>query len=491
MATEIEAQNLDRSFARAVAWNAVARWISQVLSWVSTIIVARLLTPYDYGIVGMASLYLNLAMYVSQAGIGDAIIALRDLTRRQVAALNTLALVLGALLVVLSCMLAYPIARFFSAPPLTKVLIVSSLIYAFGAFQVVPRALLQKELRFKLLAGIETGRTFFQIFATVLLAWLGYRYWSLVIGYVVASASASLLTLVWKRHEFGVPRLDETKRELKFSRQIIVSRVAWYAYENADFGVAGRVLGEVPLGNYTVAWNISSAPLEKIANLATGVTPAYFSAVQTERSELRRYLLRLTELLSLVTVPASVGLALVSDYLVLALLGPKWTGVIVPLRILGLFVATRSLTTFLPNLLTAIGDSAFVMWAMIGAAITMPMAFLIGSHWGTTGIAAAWLVGYPIIIAPVYYRTFRKTDTTLKEYVSTLLPSANASAIMALVLFAIRAMIPVSMPNLLAISLLTSAGVLVYCGVLFAFHRDRVGHIARTVRAMLSERQSS
>lgn len=488
MATEIEAQNLDRSFARAVAWNALARWISQVLSWVSTIIVARLLTPYDYGIVGMASLYLNLAMYVSQAGIGDAIIALRDLTRRQIAALNTLALFLGGLLVIVSCALAYPIATFFSAPPLRKVLIISSLIYAFGAFQVVPRALLQKELRFKLLAGIETGRTFFQIFATVLLAWLGYRYWSLVIGYVVASASASLLTLIWKRHEFGVPRLDETKRELRFSRQIIVSRVAWYAYENADFGVAGRVLGEVPLGNYTVAWNISSAPLEKIANLVTGVTPAYFSAVQTERSELRRYLLRLTELLSLVAVPASVGLALVSDYLVLALLGPKWAGVIVPLRILGLFVATRSLATFLPNLLTAIGDSAFVMWAMIGSSITMPVAFLIGSHWGTTGIAAAWLVGYPVIIAPVYYRTFQKTGATLKEYVLTLLPSASASAIMAVVLLGIRRVLPAETPSPSALILLIGAGGIVYGGTLLGLYRVRVLHLVRSIKQILKGR---
>lgn len=449
--------------------------------------MARLLTPYDFGIIGMASLYLQLAMYVSQAGISDAIIALRDLTRRQIAELNTLALFIGAGLVGLSCALAQPIAHFFSAPPLTHVLMISSLIYAFNAFQVVPRALLQKELRFKLIAGIETVRTCFQIFATIVFAWMNFRYWSLVIGYVVASATVSMLTLYWKRHEFGVPKFDQMKRELKFSRQIILSKIAWYAYENADFGVAGRVLGGVPLGNYTVAWNISSAPLEKIANLVTGVTPAYFSAVQTDKSELRRYLLRLTEILSFVTVPASIGLALVADYVVPALLGPKWIGVVAPLRLLGLFVATRSLSTFLPNLLTAVGDSTFVMWAMVGSAISMPIAFLIGSHWGTTGIAAAWLVAYPIIIAPVYYRTFQRTGMAVKEYVLVLLPSINASAIMAIALFGIRAIIPAKMPALLALALLTLGGALVYCGSLFTFHRERVGHLIVTIKAMLGK----
>ncbi len=481
-------QNLDRSLARAVAWNAAARWISQILSWASTIVVARLLTPYDYGIVGMAGLYLNLAMYVSQAGISDAIIALRDLTRRQIADLNTLALVIGAGLIGLSCSLSGPIAHFFSAPPLTHVLMFSSLIYAFNAVQVVPRSLLQKELRFKLIAGIETARTLFQIFVTVLLAWLKFGYWSLVIGFVVASASTSLLTLCWKRHEFGWPQLGQLTRELKFTRQIIISRLAWYTYENADFGVAGRVLGGVPLGNYTVAWNISSAPLEKIANLVTGVTPAYFSAIQSDKGELRRYLLRLTEILSFVTVPASVGLALVADYIVQALLGPKWMGVVAPLRLLGLFVATRSLSTFLPNLLTAVGDSTFVMWTMIGSALTMPVAFLIGSHWGTTGIAGAWLVAYPLIIAPVYYRAFQKTGLTLGEYVRVLVPSINASLLMAAVLFGIRAKMPGSLPPLLALVIIVLSGSVAYCGALFLFYRERVGHLLTTAKGMLGSR---
>jgi O-antigen/teichoic acid export membrane protein len=282
--------------------------------------------------------------------------------------------------------------------------------------------------------------------------------------------------------------MNQLGRELKFSRQVILSRVAWYAYENADFAVAGRVLGEVPLGNYTVAWNISSAPLEKIANLVTGVTPAYFSAVQTDKGELRRYLLRLTEILSFVTVPASIGLALVADYVVPALLGPKWMGVIGPLRLLGVFVATRSLTTFLPNLLTAVGDTAFVMWAMIGSAITMPVAFLIGSKWGTTGIAAAWLVAYPIMITPVYHRVFQKTGITAREYLGILLPSINASIIMSLVLFGIRSVIPAKMSPLLALSALMIGGSLAYGTALFAFYRQRVSHLMRTIRSMLGGR---
>jgi PST family polysaccharide transporter len=467
-----------------VGWNAAAKWSSQILSWTSTIVVARLLTPYDYGLVGMSGLFTSLAMVICQKGIGDAVIALRDLTRRQIAELNTVSLVMGIGLVGLSFVLAQPLARFFSAPPVRSIIVVVSGAYLINAFLVVPRALLQRELRFKLLSSIEMVRVLCQIVATVLFAWLKFRYWSLILGYLVASLTEALLTSYWKRHEFAIPDIAKLRRELTFSRQVMLSGVAWYAYDNADFGVAGRVLGGTALGNYTVAWTIASAPVDKIASLVAGVTPAFFSAVQTDKAELRRYLLRLTEIISLVTVPASFGLALVADYLVLALLGPKWSGVIGPLRLLSVFVAGRSVAAILPNLLTAIGDARFAMWATIGSAIFMPMAFLIGARWGTSGIAAAWVFAYPPIMVPMYYRVFQKTGMQLKEYVSVLAPALSASAIMGVVVLLTRSVLPAGSHPLPCLLLLVAIGALSYAGALLAFHRTRVTHMIRAIRSL-------
>jgi len=482
--TPLLTASLDRSMARAVGWNAAAKWSSQILSWTSTILVARLLTPYDYGLVGMSGLFTSLAMVICQKGIGDAVIALRDLTRRQIAELNTVSLVMGIGLVVLSCILAQPLARFFSAPPVRSIIIVVSGAYLMNAFLVVPRALLQRELRFKLLASIEMVRVLSQIIGTVLFAWLQFRYWSLILGYLVASLTEALLTSYWKRCEFAIPNIANLRRELRFSRHAMVSGVAWYAYDNADFGIAGRVLGGAALGNYTLAWTIASAPVEKIANLISGVTPAFFSAVQTDKAELSRYLLRLTEIISFVTIPASFGLALVADYLVLTFLGPKWSCVIGPLRLLGIFVAGRSVAVILPNLLTAIGDAGFVMWATISSAILMPVAFLIGARWGTNGIAAAWVVAYPPIMIPMYYRVFQKTGMQLKEYVSVLVPALGASAIMGVVVLLTRSVLPEGFHPLPSLLLLVAIGASSYSGALLAFHRTRVTHMISVIRSM-------
>lgn len=480
-----ESHSLDRSMAHAVAWSAAARWASQILSWASTIIVARILTPYDYGVVGMAGLYLNLALLLSQAGISDAVIALRDLTQAQISELNTYALLAGLALAGLTCGLASPIAHFFATPALTGVLLVSSALYLFNALQVVPRAILQKQLRFKLLAGIETVRASCQIAATIVFALLQFRYWSLVIGYLVSAATVSILTYYYAREPFSWPHFRRLQREITFSYRAMLGRIAGYAYDNADFGVAGKVLGSVPLGNYTVAWTISSAPVEKISNLLMGVAPAYFSTIQTDKPQLRRYLLRLTELLSLVTVPASIGLAVSAPYLVPAVLGPKWVAVIGPLRLLGLFVAVRSVATILPNMLTAIGDAQFVMWASVASAIVMPIAFLVGSRWGTTGIAAAWAVAYPPMMVPFYIRAFRRTDMKVREYATAVMPAVSASAVMTVGLLLTYRLLPHSGPPLLNLLLIVGVGAISYAAALFTLHYRRIVQLVSALKDMM------
>ncbi|MGH9416992.1 MAG: lipopolysaccharide biosynthesis protein, partial [Terriglobales bacterium] len=298
------------SMLGAVAWNAAGKWASQAVGWVSVVIIARLLTPYDFGIMGMAGLYTMLAALVGQAGIGQAIVTLQDLSRHRIAQLNTVSLLIGAGLVGVSFGVAGPLAAFFATPQLRDVVLVVGGSYLITAFQVVPRGLLQKELRFKALATADTLRLVTQAIVSVAMAWAGFRYWSLVYGYIVGTAVTTTMLCRWRGHGFAWPNFRELRRELHFGGNVMVTSLAWYCYDNSDFLVAGRVLGSGVLGAYTMAWTIASAPVEKIANLVTGVTPAYFSAVQHEPVELRRYLLRLTEIISFVTIPASLGLAL-------------------------------------------------------------------------------------------------------------------------------------------------------------------------------------
>src|SRR5207247_10756895 len=136
-----------RSLIRGSAWTGGAKWASQLLTWASTLIVARLLTPEDYGLVGMAWVYLGVITLLSEFGLGTTVVTLRDLGGSEVAQLNGLSLLIGVGSFVISCGAAIPLGRFFHAPQLPAVVVAMSVAFVITAFKTVPFALLQREMQ--------------------------------------------------------------------------------------------------------------------------------------------------------------------------------------------------------------------------------------------------------------------------------------------------------------------------------------------------------
>jgi PST family polysaccharide transporter len=255
-----------------------------------------------------------------------------------------------------------------------------------------------------------------------------------------------------------------------------MSRLSWYAYSNSDFVISGRVLGQLALGSYTVAWNLANVPVEKITGILNGVTPALFSAVQKEKAALRRYLLNLTEAIALITLPLSVGLGLVAPDFVVVVLGQKWLPAVAPLRFLAFYVTVRSLTPLIPVVLNVIGESRFNMWSSIAMALVLPVGFYIGSHWGNAGIAAAWMIAYPIAALPMYWRAFRKIEMPWLDYIRVLAPSAVGSLLMAVVVLTLQRSMSVGYSVAVRLSATVLAGGAAYLAAAGSlnFHRRHV-----------------
>jgi teichuronic acid exporter len=310
--------------------------------------------------------------------------------------------------------------------------------FVLSSFRSVPAALLQKDLRFKLLSVIEGTRSLSLAIVTVLAAWLGFRYWTLVIGSIAGAAIDTSLTLSQRRCRFAWPRPSSLHHAIRFTRHILINRLAWYSYSSSDFVVCGRVLGEKALGVYSIAWNLANIPVDKLAGVVNSVTPALFSAVQKERALLRRYLLNLTEGISLIAFPASLGLGLVAPEFVLALLGQKWELAVTPLRLLACFASIRCLAPMIPVALNVIGESRFAMWNSLTAALLMPASFYVASRWGNTGIAAVWLLAYPLVAIPLFHRAFGKMGLRWKEYLRVLRPALVGCVAMAVVVLLLK-----------------------------------------------------
>ena len=470
---------MDKHLVGGIAWTAAAKWSSQILTWLCLLIVARLLVPSDFGIVGMTGVYLGLVAVFSEFGFGSAVITLRDLTIDEIAQINTFSAISGSVGFIVSCALATPIGWFFRAPALPAVIVVMSTSFLITGFKTVPSSLLQREFKFKRLSLIDTVAAVTQSLCVLLLAWRGAGYWSLALGTVIAALVSTILNVASRPSGFARPRLKSIAHALNFSWQVLVARLSWNLYSDADFLVAGRVLGATALGAYTFAWNLATLPVEKVTGLVGQVTPAFFSANQADLGGLRRYLLTLTEGVALVTFPATIGLGLLAPDFVTLALGERWSGVIAPLEVLAFYGSVRSVSALLGPLLTAMRETRFLMWINVMAVVLMPTAFYFGSRWGPAGIAWGWILAYPLVALPLYVRTFRKIGMSVRKYFVALRPALDASLAMILGVGVLKWAVTPAWPLYVRFAIEVTGGAAVYLIVLSVLHGDRLRSFLR------------
>lgn len=451
------------------------KWAVQIVSWTSTVIIARLLTPSDYGLMGMAAVYLGLVALVNEFGLTAAVLRGRDLSEEQVAQIGGFGIALGVGFCLLSLGAALPIARFYGEPAVRVIITILSLNFVFSSASVLPRSLLARDLEFKKLAWIDGATSIVQMASTIILAFLGFRYMALVFGSLVGRAAGAVLAVTVRRHRVAFPRdLRSISESVLVGWHVVVGRASWYTYQNADFAIVGRVLGKVALGAYTIGWEIATLPVERVSALVGQVTPGIFSTVQADRPALRRYYLGVIEGLAFITFPGAVGIALTAPQLVTVLLGDKWLPAVLPLQLLAFYAGLRSIDTVTPQVLIYTGHSRQSMWYTVVAAIVLPLLFLAGTRWGAAGVAGVWIVAYPIVVFPIYKLVFRILDLTPSMYARNLWPAASGTALMAIAVLAVRSWMPPATAPRLKLAGEIGVGVVVYAAVMLLLHRERI-----------------
>jgi len=468
------ATDLDRSLVKGIAWTSVVTWLSQILSWGSTLVVVHYLAPTDYGLIGMALLYLGFAQMVSELGVGAAIVQFRTLTDDQLRQFNSLSIIAGVACVLVSLAAAIPIGHFFGEPRLPVVIVVMSLNFIVSAFKVVPQGLLERQLQFRKLALFEGTKSIIAASANLTMAIIGFGYWTLALGPLIGATVYAILVVAQNPVGFNRPRLSVIREPFTFSSHMLVSRFAWYGFSNADFAVVGRILGSAALGAYTLGWTLSGMAVEKITALVGRVTPAFFSAVQHDKPTLRRYLLSITEGLSLVTFPVCIGLALIAEDVVRLAMGERWTPAILPLQLLAIVATFRSIQPLIPQVLAALRESRRNMNNTLLTVLVLPVGFYVATRWGISGVAIAWLILYPLLASPLFARTFRMIGLPVRSYVESLWPATSSCVAMAVVVTLVdRALFPNS-TSYASLTTKIVVGALAYSGTLLVLHRRRI-----------------
>jgi O-antigen/teichoic acid export membrane protein len=469
---ETHIESAGRHFAHAVAWTAAAKWSVQLISWISLVLVMRVLSPEVLGIVGLATAYVGFMTLLTEFGIGLAVLNVANLPRQQVSQLHALSVLIGAAGTAASALAAPFIAEYFRTPALSDVIMALGMTCLIGSAKSIPSVCLQKKLKFRAIALTETGQTVVQAIVSLGLAYAGFSFWSIVLGNIVGTVVGTIPLLLIERVPFALPNFSQLHGVLRFSRDVLVSRIAWYLYSNSDFVVAGHVLGNAAVGVYSFAWNFANLPGEKITTLILRVTPAFFAAVQEDRARLRRYLCLMTEMLSIVMFPIVVGLALVADDFVMLVFGQKWVGAIPVLQLLAIYAFYRSVVSLLPQVLNAIGESRFGMWSSMWTFAAVVPAFYFASRWGVVGIAAVWVIVYPVTTVPLFNKTLRLLEMSWADYLSSIRPPFVSCLVMTVFVIAAK-WYTSGIPTALRLFLAVGLGSVVYVTMLRFAHPDR------------------
>lgn len=461
---EPESGQLDRVLVSGVAWIASARWISQVLRWSATLFMAKLLLPSDYGIVGLSMIVIGLVQQVAEFGLGSAVVQHRELTRNAEQRLAGVALLIGAAMAFVAASSAPLVALFFKQDALLLVVPVLSVRFAIDALATIPRALLNRALRFRELALIEAAESIVMAVVGLACAFLWRSYWALVAANVVGGFVFAFLANLRAPIRPRWPRaFHELLPLLRFGRDVVISRLLWFWYTNSGFVVVGKLFSKEAVGAYTLAWSIAGMPAEKLASMIMSVAPGVFSSAKTQPGEMRRLFLGILQGIAAVTFPLSVGLALVAEPLVVNVLGVQWVDAVAPLRLLSLYFVFRVIAALEPVVLLARHETHIDRNFTTLFAFIMPVAFLIGARWGLVGVAAAWFV-HAIISLPLQARyVWGKLGVSWRTWMRALWPAASSTAVMSLAVLSVS-LLPLQSPiALLVIQVLVGGASYIAC----------------------------
>jgi O-antigen/teichoic acid export membrane protein len=222
---------------------------------------------------------------------------------------------------------------------------------------------------------------------------------------------------------------------LKFGGAIVTSRMLWYLYDNADYMILAKKLGQVPFGLYSFAFNLASTPTNKVQPILAPVLYSSFSMIQDDRPQMRDKYLKIIGFAFTFYAMIYCGMFWVSREFVTIFLGSKWVQIILVLQILLAVQPLRAISAFSSSLIDALGKPAVSAVNTFILLVIMVPSFLLGSRWGMVGVSIMWCLAYPVAFFITMSRNMRVAQIPLKQYFKQLLPGLRLVVIASAVLY--------------------------------------------------------
>jgi O-antigen/teichoic acid export membrane protein len=426
--------------ARSIFWIAWSRGLIQVAGFVTTVMIARILAPADYGVMALATIFTSSAGALAEMGLGAAIIQFRDLGRREIDTCFWITTALATATFGILALSASTLARWFAVPRLADVLPAVALVLPVSAASVVSDSLLRKRLALDRVSQAEIIGSLVTLPVMAGCALAGLGLWTLVVGSLVGPVTRSIATCAFAPWRPGIRIGGERVREMiHFSLATLGIKGLWLLREMADELVVGKAAGQVTLGLYSMARQIALLPASKTSGVVNMLTAPLMAELQADLDAMRTAFYRTLRLTAAIAVPTAVGMALVADQIVATLLGPKWLPAIPILRLLCFYSAVRAVDVVLPPVLVARRREHFLFRYCLTLVIVVPAAAVVGALWnGVSGIVVAWTVAYCTLMTIMANRALTELKGGWLELWSQTWPILGATAVMSTVVLLLR-----------------------------------------------------
>lgn len=409
-----------------------AQFIRFAMQTVSTVVLARLLTPDDYGVVAMAAVVIGFAQVFASAGLSAATVQRELITREQVDSLFWVNLAVSGVIAGGVLVSAPLVAAFYRSPPLAAVTAALSASFVLSGITVQHDALLRRHMEFRSLAVIQVGAQLVSIVVTLVLALLDCGYWALVGGSLSSALASSVLTFYYCPFVPRRPRRGTGIRGmLLFGGHLTAFDVVNYFGRTADNILVGRFLGADALGLYSRAYSLFMLPISQIREPVAQVGMPALSALREQPERFRRYYSRVLNVMAVLTVPLGVYCALEAEFLVRVLLGSQWIGLVGTFRILAIVGIVQPTASTVGLVLVSQGHARRQLRIGLASSVAAVGGFVVGLPFGIEGVAAGYAIASYIIVIPNVWLSYRDSPVRLSDFGRAMWPAMGSAAVAA------------------------------------------------------------
>ncbi|APG59268.1 MOP flippase family protein [Christiangramia salexigens] len=424
--------NFKKETLNGISWSVISQGIRLVLNLLITSVLARLLLPEDYGILGMVTVATGFLMVLKDFGFGAALVQKKEVEAIEYDSVFWLNVIIGLFLAIIVFLAAPLIANFYNESAIIPVARLISVSFIINSILVIPNNILLKRLNFKYLFFSDLSALLVSGITAILFAYYNFSYWSLVAQNLALQISTLIAVFYFSQWR---PRFRFSKTALQdltsFSLPLIADKSINYWVRNVDYLLIGKFLGKADLGYYTKAYTLMMLPVRQLSGTISKVMFPSFSTIQNDLARVRSVFLKISGVIALVSFPLMGLLFISAEEVILILFGSNWEQSIPIFRVLCLLGAIQSISTLSGNIYLSQGKTKLMFKIGLFTRFLMISGIVIGLYYkGLMGLVYGYTVSSLIASMIEWYFVGNVLEAGLKYIILNLLPYFIFSGLM-------------------------------------------------------------